>query len=91
MFPDRFNLADYLLEHNLRDGRADKVALRWRDEEHTYAGLAEASSRLAHAFMLTGVRGVGKTTTARIIARALLTPSFFTSPFSVAAVGGFSR
>ena len=32
---------------------------------------AIASGRLAHAFILTGVRGVGKTTTARIIARAL--------------------
>jgi len=29
------------------------------------------SGRLAHAWLLTGVRGVGKTTTARIIARAL--------------------
>ena len=29
------------------------------------------AGRLAHAFMLSGVRGVGKTTTARIIARAL--------------------
>jgi DNA polymerase-3 subunit gamma/tau len=29
------------------------------------------SGRVAHAFMLTGVRGVGKTTTARILARAL--------------------
>ncbi len=29
------------------------------------------SGRLAHAFILTGVRGVGKTTTARIIAKAL--------------------
>jgi DNA polymerase-3 subunit gamma/tau len=29
------------------------------------------SGRLAHAFILTGVRGVGKTTTARIIARGL--------------------
>ncbi len=29
------------------------------------------TGRLAHAFLLTGVRGVGKTTTARIIARAL--------------------
>ena len=27
--------------------------------------------RIAHAFMLTGVRGVGKTTTARLLARAL--------------------
>ena len=32
---------------------------------------AIASGRLAHAFILTGVRGVGKTTTARIIAKAL--------------------
>ena len=32
---------------------------------------AMAAGRLAHAFVLTGVRGVGKTTTARIIARAL--------------------
>jgi DNA polymerase-3 subunit gamma/tau len=32
---------------------------------------ALSSGRLAHAFMLTGVRGVGKTTTARILARAL--------------------
>ena len=29
------------------------------------------SGRIAHAFMLTGVRGVGKTTTARLLARAL--------------------
>ena len=32
---------------------------------------AFATGRVAHAFMLTGVRGVGKTTTARIIARCL--------------------
>jgi DNA polymerase III subunit gamma/tau len=32
---------------------------------------AFAMQRIAHAFMLTGVRGVGKTTTARILARAL--------------------
>ncbi len=29
------------------------------------------AGRLAHAFILTGVRGIGKTTTARLIARAL--------------------
>ena len=32
---------------------------------------AFALDRIAHAFMLTGVRGVGKTTTARLLARAL--------------------
>ena len=34
-------------------------------------GNAFKMGRIAHAFILTGVRGVGKTTTARIIARAL--------------------
>ena len=29
------------------------------------------TGRIAHAFMLTGVRGIGKTTTARLLARAL--------------------
>ncbi len=37
---------------------------------HTLSN-AIASGRIAHAFLLTGIRGVGKTTTARIIARAL--------------------
>ena len=32
---------------------------------------AFTTGRIAHAFMLTGVRGVGKTTTARLLARAL--------------------
>jgi len=32
---------------------------------------ALASRRLAHAYLFTGVRGIGKTTTARILARAL--------------------
>ena len=32
---------------------------------------AFASERIAQGYMLTGVRGVGKTTTARILARAL--------------------
>ncbi|MCB2053880.1 MAG: DNA polymerase III subunit gamma/tau [Geminicoccaceae bacterium] len=32
---------------------------------------AIGSGRIAHAFLLTGIRGVGKTTTARIIARSL--------------------
>src|SRR6266699_394727 len=32
---------------------------------------AIATGRIAHSFILTGVRGTGKTTTARILARAL--------------------
>src|SRR6478736_10105130 len=32
---------------------------------------AIARGRIAHAFLLTGVRGVGKTSTARLVAKAL--------------------
>jgi DNA polymerase III subunit gamma/tau len=34
------------------------------------------TGRIHHAFVLTGVRGVGKTTTARIVARALNCAAF---------------
>ncbi len=34
-------------------------------------GNAIKRDRLAHAFLMTGVRGVGKTSTARLIAKAL--------------------
>lgn len=42
-------------------------------QEHVTRTLTNAitSDRVAHAFLFTGVRGVGKTTTARIVAKAL--------------------
>ena len=50
---------------------------------------AFASGRIAQAYMLTGVRGVGKTTTARIIARALNyeTDTVKTPTFDMPALG----
>ncbi|KQN37563.1 DNA polymerase III subunit gamma/tau [Sphingomonas sp. Leaf407] len=42
-----------------------------QDAMVTTLGNAIARGRLAHAFLLTGVRGVGKTSTARLIAKAL--------------------
>src|ERR1700759_2066899 len=42
-------------------------------QEHVSRTLANAlqSGRVAHAFLFTGARGVGKTTTARLLAKAL--------------------
>lgn len=57
------------------------LARKWRPmtfedlvgQEHVSRTLANAiqSGRIAHAFLFTGVRGVGKTTSARILAKAL--------------------
>ncbi len=57
------------------------LARKWRPQtfadlvgqEHVSRTLANAiqSNRVAHAFLFTGVRGVGKTTSARIMAKAL--------------------
>ena len=42
-----------------------------QDAMVTTLGNAIKRDRLAHAFLMTGVRGVGKTSTARLIAKAL--------------------
>ncbi len=42
-----------------------------QDAMVTTLGNAIRRDRLAHAFLMTGVRGVGKTSTARLIAKAL--------------------
>jgi DNA polymerase-3 subunit gamma/tau len=57
------------------------VARRWRPntfasvvgQRHVTATLENAieRDRVAHAFLFTGIRGVGKTTVARLLARAL--------------------
>ncbi len=57
------------------------LARKWRPErfsdlvgqEYVTRTLAQAlsSGRIAHAFLFTGIRGVGKTTAARILARCL--------------------
>src|SRR5512140_3733138 len=42
-----------------------------QDHVSTVVGRALDSGRVAHAFLFTGARGVGKTTSARILAKAL--------------------
>ena len=53
---ERLNLADLLLDRNMREGRGGKVALRWRDEAHSYEALVRDSARLARAFTDLGLR-----------------------------------
>jgi benzoate-CoA ligase family protein len=55
-FPERFNLAEYFLDHNLEAGRGDKPALLCGSESRTFAQLVERSRRVAAALRRAGVR-----------------------------------
>jgi benzoate-CoA ligase len=55
-FPDRFNLCDYFLDRNLREGRADKVAIHCGDERRTFAEISARSKLVAAALRRAGVR-----------------------------------
>jgi acyl-coenzyme A synthetase/AMP-(fatty) acid ligase len=44
-FPERFNMADYFLYHNLEEGRENKVCLYFKDQTYTYGEAARLSNR----------------------------------------------
>jgi benzoate-CoA ligase family protein len=54
-FPERFNMADYFLYHNLEEGRADKVCLYFKDQTFTYGDAARMSNRVGNALREAGV------------------------------------
>ena len=48
-FPERFNMADYFLYHNLEEGRENKVCLYFEDRKWTYGETARLSNRVGNA------------------------------------------
>lgn len=54
-FPERFNMADYFLDHNLREGRADKIAVYYRDSTYSYRQVQEISNRCGNTLRELGV------------------------------------
>ncbi len=55
-FPERFNMADYFLYHNLEAGREDKVCLYFNDQTYTYGNAARTSNRVGNALREAGVQ-----------------------------------
>ena len=54
--PERFNLADWLLDERLREGRGGDVALRLPDRDLTYDAVAALSRRYANVLSGLGLR-----------------------------------
>src|SRR6266513_220936 len=54
-FPERFNMADYFLYHNLEEGRENKVCLYFEDQTYSYGETARMSNRAGNALRELGV------------------------------------
>src|SRR5256714_14156876 len=80
--PDRFNIADYLVDRHVREGRGGRIAILCGDESITYAQVADRSSRLA-----TGLRTLGLRREDRVVLLLQDTPAFVYSFFGAQKMG----
>ena len=54
-FPERFNMADYFLYHNVEKGREHKTCLLFEDESYTYGETVRMANRVGNALRELGV------------------------------------
>ena len=54
-FPERFNMAEYFLYHNLEEGRENKVCLYFENQTYTYGETARMSNRVGNALRELGL------------------------------------
>ncbi|HEX7998377.1 MAG TPA: benzoate-CoA ligase family protein [Pyrinomonadaceae bacterium] len=55
-FPEKFNMSDYFLYHNLEEGREGKVCLYFEDQTYTYGETARLANRTGAALRELGLR-----------------------------------
>jgi benzoate-CoA ligase family protein len=54
-FPERFNMANYFLYHNLEEGRENKICLYFEDQTFTYGEAVRMSNRAGNALREFGL------------------------------------
>ncbi|HEV7798904.1 MAG TPA: benzoate-CoA ligase family protein [Pyrinomonadaceae bacterium] len=81
-FPERFNMADYFLYHNLEEGRENKVCLYFENQTYTYGETARMSNRVGNAF-----RELGAEIEDRILIVLPDCPEFVWTWFGAARIG----
>ena len=81
-FPERFNMADYFLYHNLEEGRESKICLYYEDRQWTYGDVARLSNRTGKA-----LRELGADLEDRVLMVLPDCPEFVWTWFGAARVG----
>jgi len=81
-FPERFNMADYFLYHNLEEGREHKVCLYFEDQEWTYGQTVSMSNRVGNV-----LRDLGVEIEQRVLLVLPDCPEFVWSWFGAARIG----
>jgi benzoate-CoA ligase family protein len=82
-FPERFQMADYFLFHNLEGGREHKTCVYYRDETYTYGDAARWTNRAGNA-----LRELGVEVEDRVLLVLPDCPEFVWTWFAVNRVGG---
>jgi benzoate-CoA ligase family protein len=80
--PDQFNVADYLVDRHVREGRGGRTAILCGNESVTYAQVAERSNRVGN-----GLRSLGVRREERVLLLLLDTPAFAYSFFGAQKIG----
>jgi benzoate-CoA ligase family protein len=81
-FPERFNMADYFLYHNIEEGRENKVCLYYEDREWTYGEAARLSNQAGNA-----LRELGANIEDRVLLVLPDCPEFVWTWFGAARIG----
>src|SRR5689334_15459657 len=81
-FPERFNMADYFLYHNLEEGRENKTCLYFENQTWTYGDAARLSNRVGNA-----LRELGTEIEDRVLLVLPDCPEFVWTWFGAARIG----
>ena len=81
-FPERFNMSDYFLYHNLEEGRENKTCLYYEDQQFTYREVAAAANRTGNA-----LREAGLDIEERVLIVLPDGPEFVSTWFGAARIG----
>src|SRR5918998_1767964 len=82
-FPEKFNMSDYFLYHNVEEGRENKVCLHFEDQTFTYGEAVRRSNQTGNA-----LRELGLHEENRVLIALPDCPEFVWTWFGASRVGG---